>query len=168
MGRFKLKVRIALAIMIITASAFTLSGCDLFRTPVVDVEIGRLYSTQWFNFTIHSADMVSEFGGHTAGHGHQLWVVRITQTGTFREPVPMFIDDWYMDDDSFRAEHLALVAFESHPEMMPEEFWLPRGTSETHTMLFEVPANTTNLTLNFLEVDDANRTGSQFTLNLQR
>lgn len=158
--------------MAVTATVvlFVLAGCSslinmLSRT--VDIEIGRQHSTQWFNFTIHSADVVGEYAGHIAAPGHQLWRVDITQTGTFHQSVPMFIFDWYMDDDTFRAQLWPLPQFEDHEDMMPDEFWLPRGQSERHIMLFEVPTATTNLTLNFVEIDEADATGSRFALRLQ-
>ena len=149
---------------------FIFAGCagliGMF-SPTVDIEIGRTHLTQWFNFTIHSAEVVDEYGGRRVAPGHQLWLVDITQTGTFHEPVPMFVFDWFMDDDSFRAYLWPLPQFEGHDEMMPDEFWLPRGRSERHIMLFEVPIETTNLTLNFLEINEDDVEGTRFTLSLQ-
>jgi len=158
-------------IMIGIVALFTFAGCDALisrLSPTIDIEIGRLYSTQWFNFVIHSADVVDEYASHTAAPGHQLWKVDITQTGTFHEPVPMFTFDWFMDDDSFRAEHWPHPQFMGRDEMMPEEFWLSRGQSERHIMLFEVPIVTTNLTLFYVELDDRQIEWSWFVLNLQR
>jgi len=135
-------------------------------SETIDIEIGRVHSTWWFNFTIHSASVVHEYAGHIAARGHQLWLVEITQTGTFFDPIMMGTFDWFMDDDDFRSDIFPHVAFEGHNEMMPENFWLERGQSETFTMLFEVPANTTNLTLNFIEFGEL-ETGARFSLNLQ-
>ena len=136
-------------------------------TTKIDIEIGRVHSSQWFNFTIHSANVVSEYAGHTAAPGHLLWEVVITHTSTFFDPIPMGTFDWYMSDDSFRADIFAHIQFEGRYEMMPEEFILVRGQSETHTMLFEVPMDTTNLTLNFLEFNEFNEVGAMFVLPLQ-
>ena len=133
----------------------------------IEIEIGRVHSTWWFNFIIHSVDRVDEYAGHRAAPGHQLWLVEITQTGTFFDPILMGTFDWFMDDDDFRSDIFPHVGFEGREEMMPEEFWLDRGQSETHIMLFEVPGQTTNLTLNFIEFGEF-ETGARFLLNLQQ
>lgn len=135
-------------------------------TETIEIEIGRVHSTWWFNFTIHSANVVYEYAGHTAAPGHRLWKVEITQTGTFFDPIPMGTFDWFMDDNDFRSDIFPHAAFAGRSEMMPEDFWLDRGQSETHIMLFEVPINTTNLTLNFIEFGEV-ETGARFLLNLQ-
>ncbi|MCL2376381.1 MAG: hypothetical protein FWC76_03180 [Defluviitaleaceae bacterium] len=133
---------------------------------VIEIEVGRVHTTWWFNFTIHSAEAVYSYAGHTAAYGHQLWEVVITQTGTFIDPIPMGTFGWFMDDNSFRADIFPHMGFEGRDEMMPEDFWLNRGQSKTHTMLFEVPSDTTNLTLNFIEIGQI-ETGARFMLNLQ-
>ena len=155
--------------IILVAAIFSVllmfAGCGLFRGPTVEIQIGRMYPTQWFFFSIHSVERVDGFAGRTAAPGHQLWKVEITQIGTFPEPVPMGTFDWFMDDDSFRAYMWPHIAFDGR--MMPEFFWLDIGQRETHIMLFEVPAETTNLTLNFVEIDYYGAEGSHFVLRLQ-
>ena len=137
------------------------------HSPTVEIEIGRVHSTQWFNFTIHSAERIGEYGGHTAAFGHTLWVVEITQTGTDFDPVPMWIWDWYMDGDDFRTHLFAHSQFVGRDEMMPDDFWLERGQSETHILLFEAPTDAVNLTLNFVEIFDGDFVGARFMLQLQ-
>ena len=156
-------------VVTIATTLFVLLGCDLLSTPspTINIEIGRLYSTRWFDFTIHSVDAVDEYAGHIAAPNHQLWEVVITQIGTFFSPVPMGTFDWFMDDDSFRAPLWSHIGFEDHDEMMPERFLLYRNQSETHTMLFEVPTDTINLTLNFWEFEMYGDIGAKFVLHLQ-
>jgi len=166
MMKSRSKVRIIIVAIAMIISVFALTGCDS-GSSLVEIGIGQRHSTQWFDFTIHSAEVVDEFYGFTALHGYQLWVVRITQTGNFHETVPMFFDDWYMDDDSFDGVYVILPVIDGHPEMMPDEFSLTRGQSETHIMVYEIPMDTTNLTLNFLEIDEEDAVGTRFTLNLQ-
>jgi len=157
-------------ILIGIVALFMFTGCAALISqfyPTVEIEIGNRHSTHWFDFTIHSIEVVEGYAGHTAVYGHQLWKVDITQTGTFHEPVPMFDTDWFMDDDSFRAVLFPHPQFEGREEMMPEAFWLPRGQSERHIMLFEVPMHTTNLTLSYEEMDDRYIVWSHFVLDLQ-
>ena len=164
MRRFIFAMALAAVVLSVNTGCAALIN---FFAPTIEIEIGRRHSTQWFDFTIHSANVVEEYAGHVAAPGHQLWEVVITQTGTFHEPVPMFTFDWYMNADSFRAYLWPHMHFEDRDEMMPEEFWLSRGQSETHTMLFEVPIATTNLTLNFVEIDERDIQWSRFVLRLQ-
>jgi len=142
------------------------SSFDETYSDTIEIEIGRVHSTWWFNFTIHSVDVVQEYAGHTAAPGHRLWKVEITQTGTFFDPILMGTFDWFMRDDSFRSDIFPHMGFLSRDEMMPEEFWLDRGQSETHIMLFEVPLDTRNLTLNFIEFAEF-ETGARFLADLQ-
>ena len=133
---------------------------------IIEIEIGRVHSTWWFNFTIHSAERIDEFEGRTAAPGRQLWKVVVTQTGTFFDPIMMGTFDWFMDGDYFRADVFPHGAFVGRDDMMPEYFWLERGQSETHIMLFEVPADAVNLTLNYIEFGEF-ETGARFSLPLQ-
>ena len=156
-------VAAALLAVLFTFAARSIIGPEI----EIEIEIGRVHSTQWFNFTIHRAERVAEFAGHTAAFGHQLWLVEITQTGTFFEAVPMGDWDWFMDSPDFRSILFMHPQFDGVPEMMPEEFWLERGQSETHIMLFEAPANAADLALYFEEYDVAGIIGALFILHLQ-
>jgi len=134
---------------------------------VVAIVPGQVHSTQWFNFTVHGVWQVDEYAGHLPAYGHGLWLVQLTQTGTFPESVPMGTWDWYLDSPDFRTVLMPHVAIPGQYNMMPEDFWLERNQSKTHIMLFEAPINARQLSLNFIEVDDRDAVGMLFTLLLQ-
>ena len=155
-------------VTVCTLLALLLAGCPGNNDDDVTITVGRSHSTSWFDFTIESVNPVAEFAGHTAAPGHQLWEVVVTQTGTFRrEAIPMGTFDWYMDDPSFRNFMFAHDPFAGQPEMMPELFMLENRQTETYTMLFEVPGNVTDLTLNYTELAEDGSIGRTFYLSLQ-
>jgi len=158
----------SLVLAAVLAVGLPIAARHMMQRPGQEIEIrlGHVHSTQWFNFTIHSVQSLSQFEGHTAAYGHRLWLVDITQTGTFFEGVPMGTADWFLDGDDFRAHLYPHMQFMGRDDMMPEWFWLERGQSEKHLMLFEAPVAAANLTLNFLEVDVLNFVGARFYMPL--
>ena len=82
-----------------------LAGCGLFGAGKSTTEgrIGDSIRTDFFEFTVNSAYLCSEFEGRAASEGTELLVVDATVKNTFNESIPMsdwdFQAQWGEDDD---------------------------------------------------------------------
>lgn len=128
-------------------------------------EVGKIYSTQWFTFTVKSIEKVSEYAGYTPQAGFVLYDVVIEETCTFEAAIPMGTVDFYMDDPNYADYVYPLVALDD--TMMPEEFDLqPQETAEYH-MVYELPEAFTDLMLIYTEIDEEDNVGATFTIHIK-
>lgn len=154
-------------VVIFISSIFMFTACtqSQLSSDNVSIVVGQVHMTEWFNFTIHSITQVTQFEGHEAPYGHLLWLADITQTNTWpHEAIPMGTFDWYMDGDGLPNFVYPHVPFTE--SMMPSLFWLERNQSERYYMLFEIPANISNLTLNYTEFSEQQEIGRTFSLSI--
>ena len=143
------------------------ADANLMANNEIEITIGKLHNTAWFDFIIKSVEAVDIYAEHTAAPGYQLWEITITQTGTWLGgAIPMGTFDWYLDAPSLSYFIFPHYPFTNQTEMMPAFFWLDRYQTVTYTMLFEAPINTTNLSLNYTEFADDGSIGFTFTLHL--
>jgi hypothetical protein len=164
-------------VVILMSLAFALSGCgnsvrqaalntaqsvvEMLSGDVVG-EVGKTYATLWFMFTVHSIKEVSEYDGYTPEDGYVLYDVVITETGTFDDASPMGTFDFYMDAPSFDEYIFPLDPFGD--EMMPLKFELnPDETVEYH-MVYEIPADVSDLNLMYTEIDVEDNEGVTFSI----
>ena len=127
-------------------------------------EVGKVYGTQWFEFTIESIEEVGSYAGYEPDDGGILVDVVITEKGTFDEPSPMGTFDFYMDSDTFLEYIWPLDPFDG--SMMPEEFDLAKDEVVTYHMVFEVPEGLSDLVLMYTEWDEEESEGATFTINV--
>ena len=87
------KIRAA-AVLACTVLLLGLAGCGLFGAGKSTTEgrIGDSIRTDFFEFTVNSAYLCSEFEGRAASEGTELLVVDATVKNTFNESIPM--SDW--------------------------------------------------------------------------
>lgn len=114
--------------------------------------IGDTFRTYFFDYSIDSAEVVDSYGSITAAEGNKLVDVVVTINNSFSGQVmPMFIYDfqiaWGNGDDEccYQAEGL------TEEGLMPDEYEIKRGERVTHHILYEVPADATDLSIAFLE-----------------
>ncbi|MDR2156512.1 MAG: DUF4352 domain-containing protein [Clostridiales Family XIII bacterium] len=159
---------------------FALSGCgDSIKQAALNAaesvvellsgettgEVGKTYSTQWFEFTVESIEEVSEYEGYLPAEGYTLYDVRITEKGTFEEASPMGTFDFYMDASSFPEYVYPIDPL--NDEMMPLNFDLePNQTVEYH-MVYEVPMDVSGLNLIYTEVDEDDNEGVTFNIPIE-
>jgi hypothetical protein len=138
-------------------------GGELLEGDVIG-EIGKDYRTQWFTFNVISVTKVAEYAGITAQPESELIDVVIYEKNIFNKNIPMGAPDFYMDAPS-------LTDFISPMEpaddsMMPMQFELAPGESASYHMLYEVPVDTPDLVLQYIEVDELGTEGATFTINI--
>jgi hypothetical protein len=172
---------ITVAIAVGIALAALTSGCGAVRdivnsaaeqfsdsTPseigAINVETGKTYSTQWFNFKVHSAQYVDEYAGYAPREGNTLLDILIEETNTFEEPIPMGTFDFYITMENASHELYPMNPIDDDPTMMPEEFELDDGEKAEYHMLFEFPDDSSGIELNYTEIDEEETISAIFTL----
>ena len=133
-----------------------------FLSGNVTGQIGKAYSTQWFEFTIHSINKVDSYAGYEPASGYQLYDVLITEKNIFDKSIPMGTFDFYMDDPDFEEYIFSIDPLDN--TMMPEEFDLKTGETVQYHMIFEIPEGVTKLALMYTEFDTDNNEGTTFTV----
>jgi hypothetical protein len=127
-------------------------------------EVGKTYSTQWFNFSVLSIDKVTEYAGYKPEESNILVDVKIAELCTFNEDTDMSYNDFYLDSDSFEEYVFPIEPLDD--TMMPEEFTLkPKEKVEYH-IVYEFPEETKGLKLMYTEIDEAENEGATFTINI--
>lgn len=141
------KVALFLVVLFILVS---ISGCGLFNTKkTINCEIGKTYSTMWFDFTVHSIDKVDSYAGYEPAAGYQLYDVLITVKNTFSTIIPTGTWDFFMDDPIFYDYIWPLDPLDN--TMMPTDYDLLLDQSVQYHLVFEIPAGTTKLVFMFVE-----------------
>lgn len=126
-------------------------------------EIGELYSTAWFEFTVKSIERVDSYAGYSPADDMQLIDVVINEKNIFEDEIPMGTFDFYIDENADAADYW--VPLEPRDDtMMPEEFYLAVGESAEYHMVFEVPAEYNDLNLVYVEIDEDDGIGATFTI----
>lgn len=132
--------------------------------------VGDTMSTQWFDFTVNSVSAYgNEYLGYTTERGLRLLVVNVTIENTFDDVNPMFDDDFsiswggpdgYYDYPVTDAESLS-------DDILPSEYYMNPGDKVTGDLLFEVPAEETDLTISYVEIDDQDNVYDTFNVSFQ-
>lgn len=133
--------------------AFCLTACvgvNPLAAPKLDGEIGDTLSNMFFDWTVNSADSVTEYEGYTPADGYQLVVCNVTVANTFGEALPMYDADFQLqwgDGEEDYAWSLDPYA----DSMMPTEWELATDSSASYDLVYEVPADLTDFIIVYLE-----------------
>lgn len=130
--------------------------------------VGDTMSTTWFDFTVNSVSAYgNEYLGYTAERNDRLLVINVTIENTFGEVNPMFDDDFcitwgdnYMVYPVEDAENLG-------GDILPSEYQMNPGDKVTGDLLFEVPADKTDLKFEYEEIDDQGDTYDTYKVSFQ-
>ena len=113
-------------------------------------DIGRTFSTMFFDYTVVSAYSPAVYDGYKAAAGNKLLVVRVRVKNDFGSTLPMYDTDFPLFWGNGDYEYSwAVDAF--NDDMMPLEWELADGQEATWDMLFEVPADRVDFSLSYLE-----------------
>jgi hypothetical protein len=142
----------------------TLEAIGSYLKGDVTGEVGKRYSTKWFQFTVKSVEKTQEYAGYEAEDENILVDVVVTERCTFDETTDMSKDDFYLDEESFPDYIFPIDPFDD--SMMPAEFQLEPKEEREYHMVYEIPADTTGLKLVYIEQDIEGNIGATFTINV--
>ena len=124
--------------------------------------------TYFFDFTVNSAYLTSDYAGRTPGEGNVLLVADITVKNTFEQSIEMYDTDFQVqwDDGDDAYAYPITTDMETYTEVEPVgENQLP-GTypmavdeERSGELVYEVPSGFTDFSIAYLEqfVDDSRR-----------
>jgi len=133
-------------------------------TKLYEAKLGSKLKTSWFDLTINNAYITEEaLEGYTPADGCALLVVEMTLKNTFEESVPMWDEDFWVDwgtDDE--GTYPVRTSEDLTDDQFPAEYNLAVKEEKTGTLVFEVPADETDLCINFVEYFDNDTTGNWY------
>jgi len=175
------------SLVLITVVAMTLIGCG---TPASSNSDGKSSSandgyanddgyaegylndvmhTYFFDFSVNSAYVCSQYESYTAAEGKELVVAQITVKNTSRESLPMFDTDFQIqwNDEADDAYNVPITYFVESTEtigkdVLPYEYTLAINESRTGLLVFEVPSGQKDFNISYLEEFDDGTSGDVF------
>ena len=164
-------------IIVATMLAFSLVGCgpvdsaiqniaggSLGNSGVVTADddgyaegrIGDVMKTYFFNYSVNSAYTCNEYEGYTPSEGNKLLVVEVTVKNTDRSTVTMYDTDFQVqwgDDDNDDAYDAPITYYSEavSDEQLPEEYDLAVNEERTGLLVFEVPEDSRDYSISYLE-----------------
>jgi len=128
-------------------------------------QVGTLYATKWFTFTVNSLTTAASYDSITAASGNTLAIANVTITNTFGSPQPFGTFDWFVDDDSLTAYIWPDAPVNAN--MMPESYTLNDGDTVTYDVVIEMPANLASPFFMYKEVDENSNVSATFRIPIK-
>ena len=136
---------------------------------------GATKKTYFFDYTVNSAYVCSEFEGYQPAEGNELLVAEVTVKSTFSESFDMYDTDFQAQwggtgDEDFSVpitydgteEGLAPLTEEQPPGIYT---LAKKGESRTGLLVFEVPAGNKEFSISYMEAFDDDSTGDTYFVN---
>ena len=108
------------------------------------------------DYTVNSAYTCKEFEGYTPAEGNKLLVAELTVKNTDRSTVTMYDTDFQIqwgdddDDDAFDAP-ITYYSDAVSDDQLPEEYDLSVNEERTGLLVFEVPEDSKDYSISYLE-----------------
>lgn len=126
---------------------------------------GDTMETYFFDFTVNSAYLTSDYAGHTPAEGNVLLVADITVKNTFRESIEMYDTDfqaqWGEDEDPEAYSIPITTDPETFTELepvggdqLPGTYPLAVDEERSGQLVYEVPQGYVDFSLSYLELYD--------------
>ncbi len=124
---------------------------------LIEGKPGEKVTTYFFDFTLNDAKEVDAAQvGHTlSSEDNKLIVVDVTIKNIDEESIPMYYDDFALDNNDFE-DYLFPVENAGYPDQLQNEFELAPSESATGKLYFEVPSKYSAfylMTMDFFEED---------------
>ncbi len=134
--------------------------------------LGDTMHTYFFNYTVNSAYTCGEFAGRPAAEGCKLLVAEITVKNTFTSSVEMYDTDFQAQWGSSSDEDYR-VPITTDPEtfeeldpiddsQLPGTYELGVNQERTGLLVFEVPADSKDFSISYLEIFEEGDDGDTF------
>lgn len=150
----------------LAAAAVMLLGLTACGGGSNEGRTGDTMETYFFDFTVNSAYLTSDYAGYTPAEGNVLLVADITVKNTFQQSFEMYDVDfqaqWDNGDDAFA--YPITTDMETYTEVdpvgedqLPGTYSLAVDEERTGELVYEVPSGFTDFSIAYLEqfVDDS-------------
>ncbi|WP_295579734.1 DUF4352 domain-containing protein [uncultured Oscillibacter sp.] len=161
--------------------ALALAGCDSIpgqssgskggdgyaEDGYAEGRLGSTMHTYFFDYTVNSAYLCSEYEGYTPADGNELLVAEVTVKNTATESIVMWDDDFQAQwNDSASDGTYSLPITEETPavsdEQLPDEYEMAVDEERTGLLVFEVPAGNKDFSISTMEYfDDGTEEGQE-------
>ena len=133
---------------------------------------GDTMETYFFDFTVNSAYLTSDYAGHTPAEGNVLLVADITVKNTFQQSIEMYDTDfqaqWGSDgEEDFRVP----ITYDTENQMdlptltdeqLPSTYTLAVDEERTGLLVYEVPAGFQDFSISYQEIFSDDSYGDTF------
>lgn len=135
---------------------------------------GATQKTYFFDYTVNSAYVCSEFEGYQPEEGNSLLVADVTVKSTFDSAIEMYDTDfqaqWGSDGEDDFSMPITFDGTEEGLDVLTEEqlpgiYTLQPKESRTGLLIFEVPEGNLELSISYMEAFDDDTTGDTFFVN---
>lgn len=123
--------------------------------------VGDEIATDFFKYTVTSAETADEYDGHTPADGCKLVVVAMDIKNTETYSMPMFASDFELQWGSGDEDYSYPVAMYCNGELM-DEYEIPINGSVSTVSVYEAPADMKDFALWFLEIYDNESVGDSY------
>lgn len=122
----------------------------------VEGRMGDIMNTYFFDYSVNSAYTCNEYEGYTPSEGNKLLVAEVTVKNTDRSTVTMYDTDFQVqwgDDDNDDAYDVPITYYGNtvSDEQLPEEYDLGVNEERTGLLVFEVPEDSRDYSIAYLE-----------------
>jgi len=173
-GKMKRMNKFASLILAVITAVTVLTGCggnNVYPDEFGNAEghMGDTMHTCFFDYTVNSAYLCSEYEGYTPQSGNELLVANITVKNTFGESIEMYDSDFQIqwNDDAADAFDVPITAYQDegwtlNDKMLPGTYELSNNQRKSGTLVFEVPAGNNDFSISYLELFDDDSEGDVF------
>ncbi len=125
--------------------------------------------TYFFDFTINSAYVCSQYENYVPQEGNELLVAEMTIKNTTKSSLPMFDTDFQVQwgDTAEDAFDVPITYYAESTDtigenVLPYEYTLAINETRTGLLIFEVPEGKSDFNISYLEEFDNDTTGDLF------
>jgi len=156
---------IALAAVSLTACGNPGSSANIITADedgYAEGGMGDTMRTYFFDYTVHSAYLCSEYQGYVPQDGNELLVADVTVKNSHREAITMYDSDFQVqwNDDADDAWDIPITYYLEEgqvlgDEVLPALYDLKVGESRQGLLIFEVPEGNEDFSISYQELFDA-------------
>lgn len=163
------RIFVLLAVLVVLVAFSGCSLLDSFTGGSTEGGIGDTLKTEWFSFSVDSAETATEYAGYTPEDGNMLLDLVVTVTNTTDDEIEMYDADFYLDDPA-DTEYYVFSLDPIDDTMMPLAYPLAPDETVTYHLVFEVSADSEGFKLLYTEegVDGSGNevTGDTYTVDV--
>ncbi|MDE7195055.1 MAG: DUF4352 domain-containing protein [Oscillospiraceae bacterium] len=134
-------------------------------------EIGEVLKNEFFSLKVTEAYRYSSMGDYLPDEGYDFVAVNITVGNIFSESIPVGSYDYVLrwgegDENSYDAFQVGNLHTSYDINFFPDDTTLSIGASKSGYVIFEAPSDSTELTLEYLEIYEDDFEGNTYHINL--